>query len=165
MENSIGKRIAEKRRSKELKQDELAEILGVSPQAVSKWENNISCPDILLLPSLAKVLDTTTDYLLSGEPIPETVFVPAEKRKDIKDMILKIVVDSGGGDKVRVSIPMGFLQVAVDCGISMAQLSDNDDTLKNLDLKKILHLVEQGVVGNLIEVESSDGDTVRIYVE
>ena len=165
MENSIGKRISEKRRNKGLKQDELAEILGVSPQAVSKWENDISCPDIMLLPSLAKTLDTTTDYLLSGDPIPETVLVPAENRKSIKDMILKIVVNSSDGDKVRVNLPMGLVQIAVDCGMSMAQFSNNDDTLKNLDLKQILQLVEQGVVGNLVEVDSHDGDTVRVYVE
>ena len=43
MENyTLGKRIAALRREKELKQDELAEMLNVSPQAVSKWENDVS---------------------------------------------------------------------------------------------------------------------------
>ncbi len=40
--DTIGKRIAVYRKKKNIKQDELAEILGVSPQAVSKWENEIS---------------------------------------------------------------------------------------------------------------------------
>ena len=64
---TIGKRIAEYRKNKNMKQDELAEALGVSPQAVSKWENDISCPDIMLLPKLAKLFGTTVDELLSGK--------------------------------------------------------------------------------------------------
>ena len=51
--DTIGKRISEQRKSKGLKQDELAEKLLVSPQAVSKWENDLSCPDISVLPELS----------------------------------------------------------------------------------------------------------------
>ena len=50
METTLGKRIAALRRDKGLKQDELAQQLGVTPQAVSKWENDQTCPDITLLP-------------------------------------------------------------------------------------------------------------------
>ena len=53
MEMTIGKRIAALRREKNLKQDDLAQMLEVSPQAVSKWENDQTCPDISLLPKLA----------------------------------------------------------------------------------------------------------------
>ena len=53
---TLGKRISENRKAKNLKQDELAEMLLVSPQAVSKWENDISCPDISLLPKLSEIL-------------------------------------------------------------------------------------------------------------
>ena len=49
-------------------------------------------------------------------------------------------------------------------GMEMPQLSGND-ALKNIDLKQILELVRHGAVGNLVEVESADGDTVRIFVE
>ena len=59
--NTIGKRISEYRKKKNLKQDELAEMLGVSPQAVSKWENDLSCPDISLLPELSKILGISID--------------------------------------------------------------------------------------------------------
>ena len=64
MEYTIGKKIAQYRKDKGLTQDELAELLGVSAQAVSKWENDLSCPDILLLPKLAELFDTTVDCLL-----------------------------------------------------------------------------------------------------
>ncbi len=50
METTLGIRIAEQRRKRDLTQDQLAEKMGVSPQAVSKWENDLCCPDISLLP-------------------------------------------------------------------------------------------------------------------
>ena len=73
---TLGKRISENRKAKNIKQEELAEILLVSPQAVSKWENNISCPDISLLPKLSEILGISVDELLSGKKEPETKFVP-----------------------------------------------------------------------------------------
>lgn len=164
MENTLGKRIAQLRRQKELKQDDLAQMLDVSPQAVSKWENDMTCPDITLLPKLAEILGVTVDELLSGKKEPIAQIVPVEERKDIKDMMLRIVVDSADGDKVRVNLPLALVQVAMDMGMEMPQISGND-ALKSIDLRQILELVHQGVIGNLVEVESADGDTVRIFVE
>ena len=52
MNETIGKRIAELRKSKGFTQEDLADRLNVSGQAVSKWENDQTCPDIGLLPQL-----------------------------------------------------------------------------------------------------------------
>ncbi len=165
MDMTIGKRIALLRRQKGLTQEELANALGVSPQAVSKWENDQTCPDISLLPKLAQLLGVTTDELLSGKQEETAIRVlPPEQRKDIKDMILRIVVDDADGDRVRVNLPLGLVEVALEIGMEMPQVGGND-ALKNVDLRKILELVRQGVVGNLVEVDSADGDTVRIFVE
>ena len=164
---TLGKRIAALRKEKEMKQDMLAEVLGVSPQAVSKWENDQTCPDISLLPKLAELLGVSVDELLSGkkqETAQAVQILPPEKRKDIKEMMLRIVVDSSDGDHVRVNIPMALAQVALDMGMEMPQVNGND-TLKNIDLTQIVELVQQGVIGYLMEVESSDGDVVRIFVE
>lgn len=164
MEITLGKRIALLRKEKELKQEELAEVLGISPQAVSKWENDITCPDIILLPKLAKTLEVSVDELLSGKSEPTAKMVPIEERKEIKDMILRIVVNSADGDKVRVNIPMVLVQAAVERGMEMPQISGNDN-LKNIDFSNVLALVKQGITGNLVEVESAEGDTVCIFVE
>lgn len=166
--DTIGKRIANARKSKNIKQDELAEKLSVSPQAVSKWENDISCPDISLLPSLSKILGITVDELLSGKQEPAAVFVPEKQRKDIKDMMFRIVVDTSEGDKVRVNIPCALAKIAIECGMDMPQISGNDSVnsaVKSIDLAKILEMVEKGAMGNLVEVETSDGDKVSIFVE
>lgn len=163
---TIGKRISALRKAMGMKQEELAERLDVSGQAVSKWENDQTCPDIGLLPRLARVFGVTTDYLLTGEQEqePPVRMVPEEERKDLRDMMLRILVESGNGDRVRVNLPMQLVQVALDMGIELPQLAGND-ALKEIDLRKLLELVRHGVMGDLIQVESADGGTVRIFVE
>lgn len=68
MEHTLGKRIAEHRKRLGLTQDGLAEKLGITAQAVSKWEHDLSCPDITMLPKLAEIFGITTDELLGMEP-------------------------------------------------------------------------------------------------
>lgn len=68
MEMNIGNTIAALRREKKLTQEQLADMLGVSAPAVSKWETGSSYPDITLLCPLARALDTTVDALLQFEP-------------------------------------------------------------------------------------------------
>jgi len=63
----LGKRIAYYRKLLDMTQEELAAKLNVTAQAVSKWENEQSYPEITLLPELAKVLNTTMDKLFGNE--------------------------------------------------------------------------------------------------
>ena len=62
----VGEQIATLRKGKRLTQSELGERLGVSFQAVSKWERGETLPDITILPDLAKILETTVDFILCG---------------------------------------------------------------------------------------------------
>lgn len=166
MENTIGKRIAQLRKEKNFTQEDLAQMMEVSAQAVSKWENDLTCPDISSLPKLAKILDVTVDELLSGkaeEKAPVAQVLAPEERKEIKDMMLRIVVDEIGGEHVKVNIPMALVQVALDMGMELPQVSGNS-ALKNLDLAQVMNMVRQGVIGNLMEVETDDA-VVRIFVE
>lgn len=63
----VGERIRMRRQELSLKQKELAELLYVTPQAISKWERGESSPDISHLPRLASILNTTSDWLLGSE--------------------------------------------------------------------------------------------------
>ncbi len=162
---TLGKRIGRLRRGRQMTQEELAAKLGVSAQAVSKWENDQSSPDIGLLTELAALLGTTVDGLLTGkEPEPVVKLVPQEQRKSVERMMLRIEVDSAQRDKVRVNLPMALVQAAMDMGLEMKDVAGSG-ALKSIDLGRILELVNQGVVGNLVEVDSADGDKVRIFVE
>ena len=101
---------------------------------------------------------------LTQEELPAVRVLPPAERKDPKDMLLRIIVDSHEGDRVRVNLPIALVEVAMEIGMEMPQINGND-ALKGVDLKKILELVRQGLVGNLVEVDSADGDKVRIFVE
>ena len=165
MEMTIGKRIAQLRKEKGLTQEDLSKLMEVSAQAVSKWENDQTCPDIASLPKLARILGVSVDELLSGKEETQLAKVlPPEERKDMKEMMLRLVVDSSDGDHVKINIPMALVQVALELGLDLPQVSGNG-ALKNPDLEQIVNMVRHGAMGNLLEVESGDGDTVRIFVE
>lgn len=83
---SVGERISDLRKQRNISQYQLAKLMGVSRQAVSKWENDLSSPDTLNLIQLADVLDTDVEYLATGnhspikpEPKVITMFHPVEK--------------------------------------------------------------------------------------
>lgn len=83
MEQTLGKRIVQNRKRLGLTQDALAEKLGVTAQAVSKWENDQSCPDITMLPKLAEIFGTTTDVLLGvAEEIPVRESTVVQKEEE-----------------------------------------------------------------------------------
>lgn len=160
---TLGKKIAELRKKYDMTQDQLASQMNVSSQAVSKWENDLSIPDIPVLVELSKFFHVSLDELLKNEE-PQVVMVPEKTRKSLDSMVLRILVNSKDGDKVRVNLPMSLVKVAVEIGIELPQISGND-ALKGIDFKQIFDLVEQGVLGRIVEVESADGDEVLIEVE
>lgn len=160
----IGERIANLRREKGYTQEELAEKLSVSPQAVSKWENNISCPDITLLPEIARLFDVTVDELLGCEREKTVQLVPKEQRRKLEDLMLRIIVDSNDGDKVRVNLPMPLIKIGLETGMNISSMSDKG-SLKDIDFNQILTMAENGLLGKLVEVDDSDGDHVQIVVE
>ena len=162
--NSIGSKISFYRKAKGMTQEELAQRLGVSAQAVSKWENDVACPDIQLLVPLAKIFHITTDELLSAEPVGCVQLLPEDERKNVKDLTLKVIVDSSQGDKVRVNLPIELVKAAIQIGTKIPQVANNE-YMKYLDFEQILTLIESGVIGNLVDVESADGDIVHVVVE
>lgn len=70
-QGTLGKRIAYHRKRLGMTQEQLAQRVGVSAQAVSKWENNLSCPDITILPELASIFGISVDELLGRTPPKE----------------------------------------------------------------------------------------------
>ena len=79
-------------------------------------------------------------------------------------MILRIIIDSNDGDKVRVNLPISLIKIMIDGGAKMPEVNGKD-VLKNIDWENIFSLIEQGAIGKLVEIEGSDGDRVDIVVE
>ena len=71
---SIGESIAYYRKINAMTQEELARRLNISTQAVSKWEQKLSSPDIMLLPELASIFKITIDELFGKKVDKEPVF-------------------------------------------------------------------------------------------
>lgn len=67
MKKSIGEVIKELRKEKNITQEKLAEYLGISFQAVSRWENGLAYPDVTLVPQLARFFEVSTDFLFDME--------------------------------------------------------------------------------------------------
>ena len=166
MNETIGSRIAKFRKAMGMTQEDLANLLGVSSQAVSKWENDASCPDISLLPQLSKVLGITIDELLTGKS-NEARMVSAEQRKPFDQLIMRIKINSTDGDKVRVNLPMSMVKVCMEIGVNLMPHmgGEQGETLKKVDMSKLVQMVELGMIGKLVEIESADGNTVEIVVE
>ena len=88
---TIGKNIADLRKNSGMTQEQLAEILGVSSQTISKWENEVTMPDIMLLPVIAGCFDITVDELYGGRKLTEKR--QAIDYDDIPEMLYDTVID------------------------------------------------------------------------
>ncbi|MBQ7913586.1 MAG: helix-turn-helix transcriptional regulator [Clostridia bacterium] len=160
---TIGQNIAYYRKEKGITQEQLSEICGVSPQAVSKWENDISCPDITLLKPLARVFGVSVDKLLDDGAEPATTLSENEKETG---KVLKIrVLD--GKDTVNLNLPVALIEMLLKCGTLSDSLSFNGkkNIFSSIDFNKMLELVSLGVFGKILEVDSEDGEHVEIYIE
>lgn len=84
---TLGQKIAELRKAKNLTQLELANRLSITDKAVSKWERDLSCPDISTVPKLAEILGVSADELLRCSKKEKTEI----EKNDIPDTVLRAV--------------------------------------------------------------------------
>lgn len=101
MKKTLGAMITELRKEHKMTQMELAEKMGVTDKAVSKWERDLSYPDINSLPNLATILDVTVDDLMQ---LKKGDTVSHKSIKEIIDLILKAVALGMGIAVVVLSI-------------------------------------------------------------
>lgn len=97
---TMGMLIASLRKAQGMTQAELAERMQVTDKAVSKWERDLSCPDIQSLPKLAEVLRVSAEELLQGEALSAAAAGKSvswlEKINSIVDLVLKAIVVAMG---------------------------------------------------------------------
>ena len=170
---TLGRRIARLRLTKTATQERLAKELNVSPQAVSKWENDINYPDISLLPDLARFLGVSVDELLSGASASAQESVAAQESAAEKstaevvsvaaDEPAEIVEESSEQDNQGIAAQSSGFSFGKLFGKSMVKVEKNDETdnskkrgvrLGNGSAKHGLH----------VYVVSDDGDVVDMCV-
>lgn len=156
--STLGSRLLELRKQKGFTQEQLAEKLNVTNQSVSKWEKDINAPDITLLVKLADLLETSVDYLLGrGENKPAVTTT----QKNIDQLVFKIRILSEDKDKVNLNLPLSIVKLFAKDG----ELKMLKDKKIDIDINQLIALVEQGIVGELVDIESADGDKVKITIE
>lgn len=157
---TMGQRIAYYRKLRGITQEELGGKCGVSSQAVSKWENDISAPDITLLGTLSEIFGISADELLGLKREVATAVDPETINED--RLLLRISIVSKDGDNVKINVPYKLGLALIQSG----SVGDkNSDALKNIDFKQIAEMVKMGILGPIVDIESADGDTVKITVE
>lgn len=152
---TMGKRIAEKRRKRGWTQEALAERLNVTAQAVSKWETGASCPDLALLPLLARELHTSIDQLMTGE---------GAAAADVGQLRIRVTHESG--EQSDVTLPLALLRQSA--AENQPQKLDADfgpsGGKMEIDLGGVLSMVERGMTGTLMCVKSGK-NTVEVIAE
>ncbi len=169
MEKTIGKKLYELRKQSGFTQDYVAEKLGVSAQAVSKWENDIACPDIMTLPSIAQLYGVTIDELFNNDDIQSNVKYEKPEQINEEDLVLRVYVDTVHGDKIKVTLPYLVVKEFVKAGKNISAVVGGTVVsgvdLSGIDFDLIFGMVANGVLGEIVNVQTQNNDIVRVVVE
>ena len=158
---NIGNNIAALRKEKGITQEELANILGVSAQAVSKWENNSSCPDVALLTDIADYFGVTVDALLraQGDEItsakPQVNTSSQAQNNFTKNVSIKIVQQNGKTNNIK--IPFKFAKI----GLNIGNIFGLDKEIAD----KIGALINGESIGELVDIFTENGEHITITLE
>ena len=170
---TLGRRIARLRLAKTATQERLAKELNVSPQAVSKWENDINYPDISLLPDLARFLGVSVDELLSGASASTQETAAAQESAAEKstaevvsvaaDEPAEIVEESTEQDNQGIATQSSGFSFGKLFGKSMVKVEKNDEA--DGSKKKGVRLGNGSAKHGLhVYIVSDDGDVVDMCV-
>ncbi|MBR2953848.1 MAG: helix-turn-helix transcriptional regulator [Clostridia bacterium] len=164
MEKTIGKKLHELRKQSGFTQDYVAEKLGVSAQAVSKWENDIACPDIMTLPNIAELYGITVDELFKNDDIQSNVKYEKTEKVNENELVLRVYVDTAQGDDIKVNLPYLLVKELINVGKDISFMFTGID-LGKVNFESIFKMVEMGVLGEIVTVETQNGDNIRVVVE
>lgn len=170
----LGENIAALRKNRGFTQEELAKRLGVSPQAVSKWENGTACPDIALLPEIADIFSVTVDdlmrasaeRLISNENKQGEDESEADKSatdfKDCKPSGLEakkvnISIIQQNGKPVNVKLPFNLVKTGMKIG-SIYGLPQN---LFN----SVAEAISSEEIGEILSLDGENGEKITITIE
>ncbi len=171
---TLGRRIARLRLARTATQERLAKELNVSPQAVSKWENDINYPDISLLPDLARFLGVSVDELLSGASASTQESTSVQKSAAVQesaaevvsvaaDEPAEIVEESAEQDNQGIATQSSGFSFGKLFGKSMVKVEKNDEA--DGGKKKGVRLGNGSAKHGLhVYVVSDDGDVVDMCV-
>lgn len=156
---TLGNKIAQYRKNLSITQDALAQQLGVTNQAVSKWESDQCCPDVMLLPKLADIFGISIDELFGRESQPK----PAAPLPWPDDNVLRVAVYVGnkmvcGGDAKPGCVYRyeGSVDAVLSCvTVSSGDVMGNVDAGLGVTCGNVLGHVDAGTTVSCGKVEGN----------
>lgn len=170
----LGENIAALRKNRGFTQEELAKRLGVSPQAVSKWENGTACPDIALLPEIADIFSVTVDDLMRA-PAERLISNENKQGKDedagdktstdfkgckpcgLEAKKVNISIIQQNGKPVNVKLPFNLVKTGMKIG-SIYGLPQN---LFN----SVAEAISSEEIGEILSLDGENGEKITITIE
>lgn len=152
--NTIGQNIAYFRKQKNMTQEELAEKMSVTAQAISKWECDTSYPDITVIQTLSKTLGVSVTELLEGIQTPAQINDAPQEIIDRR--IVRIEVQSDRA-KIVTRFPVPAMKKAIENGALERLIGDEDDFK---EVASILGMIDSGMTGRLVDVNTSKTQVV-----
>ena len=155
---SIGENIARLRKEKGWTQAEFGEMLGVSNQAVSKWESEMSMPDVMILPQISKLFGISIESLY--EEADDGDFIIDNPKNPIssdEDNRVLVILDEHNDSVVKTRVPVK----------AILALLANEDVIDDIDLAdEEVDFVRKIIGSKQTLFENSKGDRkIRITIE
>ena len=156
---SLGEALKVHRTQCKMTQEFVAETIGVSRQAVSKWENNSSCPDVSLLTEIADYFGVSVDALLreNEEDIvnsSENKDTNAKSDDDKKNIMIKVTQQNGKENIIKV--PFKFVKLGLNIGNMFGLSKDISD--------KIATLAENDMT-DIVNIDTENGEHIAITLD
>ena len=150
--NTIGQNIAYFRKQKKMTQEELAEKMSVTAQAVSKWECDTSYPDITAIQMLSKVLGVTATELIDGVKYSAEIKDAPQEIIDRRIVRIEVQVDE---TKIVTRFPVPVIKKAMENGTLKSLVGEDAYS----QVVSILEMIDSGITGRVVEVNSQEVQT------
>lgn len=110
---TLGEKIAKHRKELNYTQEQLADILGVSRQSISKWESDLAYPETNKLIEIGKMFDCSMDYLLKDEVTQKSGIQTSAFTEKVEEISRKVLTDKNKGQAKKILKIVGIILAIV----------------------------------------------------
>ena len=110
---TLGEKIAKQRKEQNYTQEQLADILGVSRQSISKWESDVAYPETDKLIKLGKVFDCSMDYLLKDDVTEKSGVQGSDFSEKVEGISRRVITEKNKGKLKKILKIAGIILAAV----------------------------------------------------
>ena len=151
MKEFIGEHIAYYRKKAGMTQEQLSEKMGVTAQAVSKWENGLTCPDLDSVARLSEILGVSVEQLIHGDAAVPSVSVVETPQVGRRVLCLQVQTKTPEVFNVTVRFPVELILKAYEMGCLESLVGD-----EACFVEQAIEMIRQGAIGSLVDVETEE---------